>query len=118
MLHKHLNKERHKEAIVCAEEFERSMSGKQPDIQQMLSKSLADRISTNHQKLSSITNFVVAKTLHYMAIALDVERDVDDSQNYGNFLNLLNFRIDAGDLVLKNHLSIAERNATYLSNTI
>ena len=34
---KHFNKEHHKVAIVHAEEFERSMSGKQPDIQHMLS---------------------------------------------------------------------------------
>ena len=59
MLHKHSNKEHHKVAIVRAEEFERSISGKQPDVQQMLSKSLADRISTNRQKLSSIMNTIV-----------------------------------------------------------
>ena len=50
--------------------------------------------------------------------ALDVERDVDDSQNHGNFLALLNFRIDAGDSVLENHLSTAAQSATYTSNKI
>ena len=50
--------------------------------------------------------------------ALDVERDVGDAQNHGNFLALLNFRIDAGDSVLENHLITAGRNATYTSNTI
>ena len=124
MLHKHSNKEHHKVAIVCAEEFERSMSGKQPDVQQMLSKSLADRISTNRQKLSSIMKTIVLCGRQNIALrghrdsALDVERDVDDFQNHGNFLALLNFRIDAGDSVLENHLSTAARNATYTSNTI
>ena len=54
MLHNHTDKEHHKVAIVRAEEFERSMSAQQPDIQQRMSKSLAERISTNRQKLSSI----------------------------------------------------------------
>ena len=52
MLHKHTDMEHHKVAIVQAEEFERSISGQQPDIQQRMSKSLAERISTNRQKLS------------------------------------------------------------------
>ena len=46
------------------------------------------------------------------------ERDVDDSLNHGNFVALLNFRIDAGDSVLEQHLSTPAWNATYTSNTI
>ena len=46
--------------------------------------------------------------------AIDLERDVLDSDNHGNFLALL---IKAGDRVLGEHLSIAARNATYTSNT-
>ena len=38
--------------------------------------------------------------------------------NHGNFLALLNFRIEAGDTVLREHLSTTARNATYTSNTI
>ena len=123
-LRKHLDKEHHKAAIVCAEKFERSMSGQQPDIQQMLSKSLADRISTNCQKLSSIMKTIVFCGRQNIALrghrdsALDVERDLDNFQNHGNILALLNFRIDAGDSVLENYLSTAAQNATYTSNTI
>ena len=81
-LRKHLDKEHHKAAIVCAEKFERSMSGQQPDIQQMLSKSLADRISTNRQKLSSIMKTIVFCGWQNIALCghrdsvLDVERDL------------------------------------------
>ena len=50
--------------------------------------------------------------------ATDVERDVMGSDNHGNFLALLNFRIEAGDRVLGEHLSTAARNAIYTSNTI
>ena len=124
MLCKHSNKEHHKVAIVCAEEFERSMSGQQPDIQQILSKSLADKISANCQKLSSIMKTILFCGQQNIPLrghqdsALNVERDVDDSQNHGNFIALLSFRIDAGDSVLENHLSTAAWNATYTSNTI
>ena len=117
MLHKHTDKEHHKVAIVRAEEFERSMSGQQPDIQQKMSKSLAERISANRQKLSSIMKTILFCGRQNIALrghrdsALDIERDVDDSQNHGNFVALLNFRIDAGDSVLEQHLSTAARNA-------
>ena len=50
--------------------------------------------------------------------ALDIERDVDDTLNHGNFTALLNFRIDAGDKILEEHLQTAAQNATYTSNTI
>ncbi len=36
----------------------------------------------------------------------------------GNFLALLDFRVDAGDVVLENHLKNAARNATYTSKSI
>ena len=50
--------------------------------------------------------------------ATDIERDVDDLENHGNFRALLNFRVDAGDNVLAEHLATAPRNATYTSKTI
>lgn len=46
------------------------------------------------------------------------EMYVDNSQNNGNFIALLNFRIDVGDSALKKHLTSAAWNATYTSNTI
>ena len=38
---------------------------------------------------------------------IDVERDILGSDNRGNFLALLNFRIEAGDTVPGEHLSTA-----------
>ena len=40
------------------------------------------------------------------------------SGNHGNFFALLNFRVEAGDTVLGEHLSTAPQNATYTSNTV
>ena len=110
--------------MVKAGEFQKTMSGEQPNIQQRLSKNLADTISINRQKLSSIVKTIILCGRQNIALrghrdnALDVERDVDSTTNHGNFLALLNFCIDAGDTVLENHLSSAARNATYTSNTI
>ena len=42
----------------------------------------------------------------------------DGSQNSGNFLELLNFRAEAGDKVLQEHLQLAPHNATYKSASI
>lgn len=42
----------------------------------------------------------------------------DDSVNRGNFRAFLKFRVDAGDLVLKEHLETADRNAMYTSKEI
>ena len=86
--------------------------------QRRLSKSLVDRIANNRKKLS-ITNTRTLCGRQNMPLrghrdsALDIERDVAGIANQGNFLALLNFRIECGDTVLQEHLSIAARNATY-----
>ena len=38
--------------------------------------------------------------------------------NHGNFLALLQFRVEAGDQVLDNHMKTAQGNAQYTSKTI
>lgn len=124
MLRKHADKEHHKSAIVRAEEFKWAMFGQQPNIQQRLSRSLADRISNNRQKLESIIKTIFLCGRQNIALrghqgsALDIERDMAGMNNHGNFVALLNFRIEAGDTVLQEHLSTAAQNATYTSNTI
>ncbi len=123
-LQKHKDKECHKTAIVRADEFRKSMTGQQPNIQQRLSTSLADRIHQNRQKLSSIMKTIIFCGRQNLPLrghrdsAFDIERDLGNLENHGNFMALLNFRIDAGDSVLEKHLSTAARNATYVSNTI
>jgi hypothetical protein len=42
----------------------------------------------------------------------------DPAVNDGNFCALLHFRIDAGDVALKEHLESCMRNATYISPKI
>lgn len=42
--------------------------------------------------------------------ATGIKRDVDDLKNYSNFQVLLNFRVEAGDNILAEHLATAPRN--------
>ena len=107
--------------MVRVDEF---MTNQQPSIHSRLNRVLAERVAVNRQKLSSIMKTIVLCGRQNIALRghrdslTDVERDILGSDNHGNFLALLNFRIEAGDTVLGEHLSTAARNATYTSNTI
>ena len=85
---------------------------------------MAERTDINRQKHASIISTVVLCGRQNFALrghrdnATDLEKDVLGSDNHGNFLALLNFRIEAGDTVLGDHLSTSARNATYISNTV
>ena len=124
MLRKHADKDHHKLAIVKADEFKKTMTNQQPSIVSRLSQALAERIDISRQKLASIISTVVLCDRQNFALrghrdnATDLEKDVLGSDNHGNFLALLNFRIEAGDTVLGDHLSTSARNATYISNTV
>ena len=75
-------------------------------------------------KLESIIKTIVLCGRQNIALrghrdsALDIERDVAGMDNHGNFVALLNFRIEAGDTILQEHMSTAAHNAMYTSNTI
>ena len=87
----------------------------------MMSRSLANRIAENRQKLGSIFKTIVFCGRQNIPMrghrdsATDLERDIEDTHNHGNFLALLDFRVEAGDTVLGEHLSTADRNAIYTS---
>ena len=51
-----------------------------------------------------------------VTVLFALERDT--FENYGNFWALLQFRVDAGDKILQEHLSTASCNALYTSSTI
>ena len=100
------------------------MSGKEPDIQQMLSKSLGDRISTNRQKLSSIMKTIVFlwSSKHFIMWSLRLSScyrvDASEFHNHVNFSALFKFNIDAVDFVIQNHLGTAAQNANPKQNHI
>lgn len=44
--------------------------------------------------------------------------ELPQQHNHGNFRSLLQFRVDSGDIVLKEHLTKCASNATYISSNI
>jgi hypothetical protein len=86
-----------------------------------LRKGLRETIQKNREKLHSIVETIVL--CGHQNIALRGHRDSGTNMegvqsggtNHGNFWALLNFRISAGDDLLRDHLQRAPRNATYTS---
>ena len=113
---KHAASENHRNASVLADNFLRIMKSKQKSIGEQLNTAMATRIESNRQKL-----YPIIKTIIFCGkqnISLRGHREDMSLPNPGNFRALLNFRVESGDQVLKDHLQKAPRNATYISNTI
>ena len=91
-------------------------------IDQQLNTEISKRIAENRTKLQSIAATVVF--CRRQGIALRGHRDdgpvapTETTVIHGNFQALLQFRIDSGDAVLKEHLQTASRNAMYTSKEI
>ena len=119
LLRKHSAKEYHKMAVVRADQFLLVASSQQPSIQQHISKARANQISTNCKILASIIKTIVLCGRQCLPLRghRDNLTDVETSviKNHGNFWALLNFRVEAGDEILGDHLANAPRNATYTS---
>ena len=112
----------HMEAMELASNFQSIMNNKMPSIRHQIDSLALQRIQQNRIILKSIIDTVIL--CGQQGIPLRGHRDDHTSltsnpdQNHGNFLELLNFRIRAGDSALEQHLSTAARNATYTSKTI
>ena len=124
LLRKHADKGYHKTAVFRSEEFLSTMTNRQPSIQCQLNQSIADRIFINRQKLASIMKTIVFCGRQNIALrghrdnATDIERDISGCVNHGNFRALLNFRVEAGDKVLGEHLVTGSLSAMYTSSNI
>ena len=100
------------------------MTNQKPTINNLFSQAMTDRIASNCQKLSSIIKKIVLCGRQNIALrghcdnATDIAKDPLNAENHGNFRALLNFRVDAGDTVLGEHLKAAAKNATYTSPVI
>ena len=122
ILEKHMGKDYHKLAVVKLETFVKVMSGSQDSISVQLSNVAKDHVATNRKKLQSIIETVILCGRQNIPLrgsrdaSLDIERAT--CENHGNFWALLQFRVLAGDLALKEHLATAPKNATYTSPDI
>ena len=98
------------------------MTGRKQNIQSQLDHIRAAQIAENRQKIKSIVETIIFCGRQNVPLrghrdsALELEHD--ETANGGNFWALLQFRASAGDLVLRDHLAHAPRNAVYTSPDI
>ncbi len=111
----------HQAAIEKTMAFMAVMENRAVSIDQLISSQKAKVVAENRLKMRSIAATIIF--CGRQGIALRGHRDdrldeASDSINHGNFHALLQFRIDAGDEALKEHLEMAGRNAVYTSKEI
>ena len=122
ILEKHMGKHYHKEAAVKMDMFVKMMNGSQNSIPVQLSNIAKDLVASNRKKLRSIIKTIILCGRQNIPLhgsrdtTIDLERHA--CENYGNFWALLQLRVAAGDLALKEHLATAPKNATYMSPDI
>lgn len=109
----------HVDAMVAYENFLSTSRNPEKNIQAQIESERRNTITRNREIIKS-----VVKCIHFcgkQCIALRGHRDdssADEGSNKGNFLALLEFRIDAGDEPLKKHRETCHANARYSSKTI
>ena len=111
----------HKNAVIFAQDFVNVMDRNAVTVDKQLNKALEKRAEENRQKLKPIIKTVIF--CGKQNIPLRGHRDelkdlYDCEKNCGNFLSLLQFRVDSGDTVLKEHLETSAGNAKYTSKTV
>jgi hypothetical protein len=106
----------HKTAVLKASEFLKNQDGR-GDIMQQLSSSYKSQRAENRLKLISIIKCIIFCGKQNLALRGHYEQS-STIKNSGNFLELLKFRAESGDVILQNHLKFAPKNATYKSAPI
>ena len=112
----------HQNAVQDANMFIKAMEDSSARIENQLSTLHSKKVAENRLKLRSIAETIIL--CGRQSIAFQGHRDDRSSveenptSNHGNFLALLQFRVQAGDKVLSDHLQSAPANATYTSKTI
>ena len=109
----------HANAMVAYENFLTTSQNPEKNIQAQIESKQRNTILRNREIITS-----VVKCIHFcgkQSIALRGHREdsnTDERLNKGNFLALLEFRIDTGDEPLKKHLETCHTNARSSSKTI
>ena len=99
------------------------LSGKIQPIDVLISENRRNKISENRKKLIPIVDTIITCG----RLGLSFRGHCDDSQYHpevgsyshggvGNFIELLNTRVHAGDVGLEEHLKTCAKNASYISD--
>ena len=105
-------------ATAKREAFIETFQKPEAHIDNILTQCTKEVVSRNRKFLTSIIKCI--ELCGRNGMALRGHRDdgtISDKSHQGNFKNLLDFRIDAGDTDLKEHMETCSKNASYISKT-
>ena len=112
----------HKESLETAASFTTMMNNPDLTVDHLHSSERSRHAAENRLKLMSIAETVILcgrQGLVFRGHRDDTPSTKEDPHaNHGNFLALLQFRVQAGDHILKQHLDNAAGNALYTSKTV
>ena len=101
----------HSDAVVAMKNFRSIKRGEMQAINTLLDQQRKTRVRKNRQKLLPIVKTVAfcGKQTIPLRGHRDDETCQETSHNKGNFQELLDFRIDSGDTVMKEHFESAPK---------
>lgn len=100
----------HIESFIRSKDF-KDMKKTNCGIDQVLDSCYKNKIEQNRNKLKPIISSLLFCAIHNLPIR-------GDTDNTAVFNDLLQFRVDAGDLTLKTHLEKSNKNALYISHRV
>jgi len=124
-LETHNSNKYHKEATLCSSDFLKTYMEPSNNVANLVITERMRQCKENRERLKPIIQSIIF--LGQQNIALRGHRENNNltnttssfsTINQGNFLELLKFRISAGDQKLENHLKTTHSKATYLSHSI
>ena len=114
----HSVSEAHQLAIAKREAFIKAYQKPEVCIDNVMAQCTKEVLEKNRKFLTSIIKCVEWYGRNGLALRGHWDdATIKDKTHQGNFKNLLNFCIDAGDIALKEHLETASKNASYISKT-
>ena len=108
------------ECVSKVEAFRAMMENRQKSVENMFEREKEETIEKNRDGLRSIVPIIIFCGEHNLPLRDDwhgKHAQSNREQNLGNFRALIEFRIEAGDLKLKQSIENAPKNCTYLSKT-
>ncbi|CAC5419618.1 unnamed protein product [Mytilus coruscus] len=108
----------HQTALLRAQDFTHTHDKPASGIDARADTAIAKRVDKNRQILMSIGSTIVICGRQNIALRGHRENNFLDEGNKGNFLELVKFRMESGDEVLKEHLHTCGKNETYVSKTV
>ncbi|XP_044165353.1 uncharacterized protein LOC122949323 [Acropora millepora] len=100
----------HKFSVMAMQNFLAAMRRQTAPIDQQLNRLMQAQIDENREKMKSIVKTVIFCGQNNIPLRGKRDDNADDSNLHGNFQALLEFRIDSGDVKLKEHLENAPKN--------